>query len=306
MNISATIDAEDAMLSRLTDLGYRFTRPLVTPKSYCESPTATRLRKGIVLDTETTGLDPLADDIIELGMVVFEYSPDTGQLYRVLEVFNQLEDPVKPIPPESTKIHGITDDMVRGKKIDDDKVAALLADASLVIAHNARFDRPFVESRLPAFARLPWACSFAQLPWKEEGISSASLEFLAYRYGFHFDGHRASNDCLALLEILSGALPDTGRKVMKALLESARATDLNVSALNSPFESKDVLKARGYRWNPEQKVWSGVVAEADLQRERAWLKEVVYGGRAGRLEVEKVDAYTRFSIRRGSVELQSC
>jgi len=306
MDLPATIDAEDAVLSRLTDLGYRFTRPLVTPKSYCETPSTTRLRKGIVLDTETTGLDPLADNIIELGMVVFEYSPDTGQLYSVIEVFNHLEDPGKPIPPESTKIHGISDDMVRGKKIDDETVAALLAGASLVIAHNARFDRPFVESRLSAFSKLPWACSLAQLPWKDEGISSASLEFLAYRFGFHFDGHRASNDCLALLEILSGVLPDTGRKVMKTLLEGARAIDLNVSALNSPFESKDVLKARGYRWNPEQKVWSGIVAETDLQREKAWLKEFVYGGRVGRLEVEKVDAYTRFSARKGSVELQSC
>ena len=113
-----------------------------------------------------------------------------------------------------------------------------------------------------------------------------------------------ANDCLALLEVLSAELPVSKRKVMKCLLENARSTDLNVSALNSPFESKDALKARGYRWNPEKKVWSTTVTEADLASEKAWLKEAVYSGRAGRVEVEKMDAYNRFSTRHGSVEIQ--
>jgi len=304
MKIDALPTEVVSMLERLAALGYRFTRPLVTPETYCDLPSTTRVRKGIVLDTETTGLDAQTDSIIELGMVVFEYCPDTGQVYRVVEVFNSLEDPGKPIPPESTKVHGITDDMVRGQRIDNQKVESLLADASLIIAHNSKFDRPFVEWRLPAFEKKPWACSFAQLPWKEEGIASSSLEFLAYRYGFHFDAHRASNDCLALLEVLSAELPETKRKVMKCLLDNARSTDLNVSALNSPFESKDALKARGYRWNPEKKVWSTTVTEADLVSEKAWLKEEVYSGRAGRVEVEKMDAYNRFSTRHGGVEIQ--
>jgi DNA polymerase-3 subunit epsilon len=66
--------------------------------------------------------------LIELGIVIVEYSPDTGQVYRVLETYNELEDPGMSIPPESTKIHGITDDMVIGKKIIDADVETLLAD----------------------------------------------------------------------------------------------------------------------------------------------------------------------------------
>lgn len=88
------------------------------------------------------------------------------------------------------------------KRINDAEVESLLADVSLVIAHNAGFDRVFVESRFPIFATKAWACSFKQIPWSEEGISSGKLEFLAYNCGFHFTGHRASTDCHALLEVL--------------------------------------------------------------------------------------------------------
>ena len=80
------------------------------------------LSKGVVIDTETTGLDPDRDAIIELGMILFEFDPETGMAYRVLETFDQLEDPGVSIAEESTAVHGITDEMVAGKMIDDGRV----------------------------------------------------------------------------------------------------------------------------------------------------------------------------------------
>ena len=50
---------------------------------------------------------------------------------------------------------------------------------SLVIAYNAGFDRPFLELRFGVFASLPWGCSYRDVPWKDFGHASASLEFLA-------------------------------------------------------------------------------------------------------------------------------
>jgi DNA polymerase-3 subunit epsilon len=55
-----------------------------------------------------------------------------------------LGKPGRPIPPEVTALTGITDAAVRGRRIDDARVAALAASASLVVAHNAAFDRPFL------------------------------------------------------------------------------------------------------------------------------------------------------------------
>jgi DNA polymerase-3 subunit epsilon len=289
----------------LNNCGYRVTRPFDAPSSYSVEPATGKLVKAAVLDTETTGLNPATDKIIELGIVVFEYSTETGQAYRVLEVFNELEDPGMPIPPESTRVHNITDAMVAGKRIDDDAVKALMSDVSIVIAHNANFDRGFVEARLPFFADKPWACSLAQVPWKSEGFGSAGLEFLAYRYGFHFDGHRASVDCQALLEILQSELPVSGGKVMKALLANARANEVKVWALNAPFDQKDKLKSRGYRWEAERKTWTGLVTQANLDAEVEWLRDNVYLGKPFKLELEKIGALNRFTTRRGAIESTS-
>lgn len=93
---------------------------------------------------------------------------------------------------------------------------------------------------------------------------------------------------------------------MKRLLENARVRDYKVWALGSPFDSKDALKERGYRWNAERKVWGGTVAQATLEQEKEWLKAVVYGGRGFQIELEKVDAFNRFSDRQGLIEKVDC
>ena len=293
----------EEVLTWLKAKDYRVTRPFVERSFYSDAPPPAKLMKAAILDTETTGTNPLTDKIIELGIVIVEYCPETGQVYRVLETFDDLEYPGMPIPPESTAIHHITDGMVQGKKINDEAVETLMADVSLVIAHNAFFDRGFVESRLPLFKKKSWACSYAQVPWKAEGMGSSGLEFLAYRFGFHYAGHRASIDCHALLEVLQSKLPVSGTKVMKVLLEKARLPEVKVWALNAPFDNKDKLKERGYRWDGERRLWSGFASQADLSMEIDWLRNEVFGNKAFKLELEKIDAFNRFTARRGATEI---
>jgi DNA polymerase III subunit epsilon len=258
--------------------------------------------QAVVLDTETTGLDPATDRVIELALVKFEYSRTTGEVGRVLAVYDGLEDPGVPIPPESTALHGITDEMVRGQRLDESAIERLLDGVGLVIAHNAAFDRPFTERRLPGLASLAWGCSVHDVRWKEHGFASSALEFLAYRLGFFFDAHRAEIDCRATLEILRSPLADTGGTVLKTLLEAAREPSLRVWALGSPFETKDLLKARGYRWESEKRVWYRDLGEEEREAECAWLKETVYGGKSVTVEVETFDARVRYSGREGKRE----
>jgi DNA polymerase-3 subunit epsilon len=252
-----------------------------------------------VVDTETSGLNLETDAIIEFAMVVFEYCRESGRVYRILEIFDQLEDPGMPIPPESTEVHGITDDMVAGKRIDDERVAELVQGLELVIAHNARFDRPFLEHRLPIFTTLPWACSLQQVGWSAESMASAKLEYLAYRMGFFYDAHRAQTDCLALLELLQMPLPVSGRLALACLLEKAHGKDYRVYAVRAPFDSKDLLKARTYRWDPERRCWHRTLSGEMMSAEIAWLKTHVYGGRPASLDFEAMDAHCRFSMRPG-------
>lgn len=294
----------DDAIEVLKSNNYKVVRPFEERKFYSDVIPPSKLVKAAIVDTETTGTNQVVDKIIELGIVIVEYCPDTGQVFRVLETFDELEYPGMPIPPESTKVHGITDEMVKGKSINDDAVEALMADVSLVIAHNAFFDRGFMESRFPIFKRKSWACSYAQIPWKPEGMGSSSLEFLAYRFGFHYAGHRASVDCHALLEVLQSELPISGIKVMKVLLEKARLPEYKIYALNAPFDNKDKLKDHGYRWDAERRVWAGFCPQSELQNEVDWLREAIYFSKNFKLELEKVDALNRFTTRRGVSEVR--
>ncbi len=283
------------------------------------------VRQAAIVDTETTGTDHAVDKVIELALVVFEYCAATGAVGRVLDVYDGLEDPGMPIPASSTAIHGITDAMVAGQRIDDGSVASLLDGVGLVIAHNAGFDRKFLEPRLPVFASMPWACSWAEVPWSEVGIESSKLEYLAYRYGFFFEGHRAEIDCRALLEVLRrpfvrmpirsdasldggavlggvghGAESGANPSALKVLLESARAPSFRLWAMGSPFESKDVLRKRGYWWEAAKRCWYGEFrSREEIEDELAWLKETVFGGKSVTLELEEFDARTRYSGRDG-------
>src|SRR5271165_7199163 len=72
------------------------------------------VRHAAIVDVETTGMDPKVDQVIELGIVVFEYAAETGQVGQVVRRFSGFEDPGRPIPMEVTAIHGIVDEMVKG------------------------------------------------------------------------------------------------------------------------------------------------------------------------------------------------
>lgn len=273
----------------------------ILPRTEFAGPGDRVLARGVVVDTETTGVDPDKDAIIELGMVLFEFDPVTGAAYRVLGAFDQLEDPGFPVPAESTAVHGITDEMVKGRRIDDEGVAGFLAGVSLVIAHNAKFDRVFLEKRLPLFELLPWGCSYAQVDWRAEGIGSAKLDYIAYQYGFFYEAHRAEGDCYALLEILQQPLPKSGGLVLESILSSLSQKSYQIFATGASFDAKDSLKARGYRWDAVKKCWHTTVSGDDaIKAEVSWLKNSVYGGKNARVEIEVHNCMTRFSNRAGN------
>ena len=279
---------------------YRLIRRIQSRTAYAESE-AQNLSRGVVVDTETTGINADKDAIIELGMVLFEYDERTGQAYRVLASFDQLEDPGFAIPPESTAVHGITDEMVAGRRIGDEEVEKFLQGVTLVVAHNARFDRVFLEKRLPFFESLPWGCSLAQVDWNGEGMGSAKLDYIAYQYGFFYEAHRAEEDCFALLEILQQPLPRSGDLVLKSILNGLAQKSYQIYATGSPFETKDILKARAYRWDADKKSWYTTVSGDDaLKAEVAWLKSSVYNGKKARVEIEVHNCLTRFSSRAGN------
>jgi DNA polymerase-3 subunit epsilon len=292
---SHDLDQLAALLSASPD--YRVIRRL-KPRDEFAPVTGNALSQGVVVDTETTGLDPRSEKIIEIGVIVFDYDATTGQVVRVTDVYSSLEDPGHGISDEITAITGITTDMVAGKKIDDERVNAMVSKASIVIAHNAQFDRPFLEKRLPVFARLAWGCTLADINWTNEKVWSRKLEAIAQAMNFFFDAHRALDDCRALLEILATPLPVSNQSALKPVLECMSLKEYKISALNSPFATKDALKSRLYKWNNDVKVWhKNCSGDQALEEEKAWLKSEIYGDRSASIAVEERDARSRFSLR---------
>jgi DNA polymerase-3 subunit epsilon len=243
-------DDLDAMASVLNASGrYRVLRRL-EPRSFIEPPDGSETRLGLFLDVETTGLDPSRDEIIELAMVPFTYGLD-GRIFEIREPFQKLREPERPIPPAITALTGITDEMVAEQTIDPAEVMSFVSQAALVIAHNAAFDRPFVERLSDVFITKPWACSMTQIDWGTEGYEGTKLSYLTMETGFFYERHRATSDCIAAIELLAAPLRKTGVVAMTRLLERARRPSWRIWAVNSPFDLKDVLKARGYRWNSD-------------------------------------------------------
>ena len=293
--------SHDAMAQALdAHPDYKVLRRLV-PRDDWGTASTSETKRVIVLDTETTGLDAKSERIIELALLSVLVDTTTGQPVGPVTTYESFEDPGKPIPPAITEITGIDDSMVRGQRIDDARVAELVLAADLIVAHNAGFDRPFVEARLPVFATRAWNCSFAGIDWKAQGSGSAKLEFLAHERGWFYDAHRALVDCHALLQVLATPLKN-GQSGLQQLLQGASNTRYKLRATGAPFEAKDALKARGYRWDNENRVWwTTLMGQAALQQEADWLKANAYNGRSARVQIEAQTALVQFSARAGEV-----
>ena len=167
---------------------YRVTSRLGTLTEYHPADDIPKLGAAVV-DVETTVTNPNRDKIIELGICLFEYDRQSGRMYKVLGSWEWFEDPDFPIPPEITTITGITDEMVAGHRIDDRAVNDLLGRVVLVIAHNASFDRRFLERRLPAFAAKHWACSRFDIDWKAANVGVSDRRF-RFKPAGGFGGNR--------------------------------------------------------------------------------------------------------------------
>jgi DNA polymerase III subunit epsilon len=190
--------------------------------------------------------------------------------------------------------------MVAGKSIDVSAVARFVEQADLVIAHNAGFDRQFLERFCPAFEHKPWGCSQSQVDWRAEGFEGTRLGYLVAGAGYFYNRHRALNDCYAAIELLATRLPKCGQLAFKPLLDAAREPSWRIWAAYAPFDLKDALKARGYRWNANghgpKRSWYIDVPEEQRVAELAFLESEIYG-RALDVPVQRIDAYDRFSTR---------
>lgn len=295
-------EAIQSALSTLQAAGYHCLAPC--PKheayeSYGDAPPEP-LYLGKVIDCETNGGHETAK-IFEIGIVTFEYD-SAGRIYRVRDSVTMFEDIQEKLGEEISTITGRTNADIEGLHFDEERLRELcLGQPGILIAHNARFDRPKLERRFPWFQNTAWGCSLQDIHWlrQHKQVDSKLRLLVQDLCGMHFNGHQAEDDCWALLELLAAPLPQTDGTVFQQLLQAARIRATRIYAIDSPYEKKGVLSAAGFRWQPQNPKAYYRDVEGDITELRSWLQEQVYSYPLNEqmLAYSKVTAQNRYSTR---------
>ena len=225
--------------------GQQFERVVLTDMEVPEK----RIRKLVILDTETTGVDNAAE-LIELAFCVCSYDVRTRTVLSIDCCFDAFSKPEKELSQEVSELTHITNDMLPNKKLVYDDFKEYLPKKCLVVAHNAGFDRRILERTYPyVLADLHWADSMTEIDWRKKGYNGKGLEMLLTQAGYWYEAHRAINDVLALLWLIiqTGTLAELCNNASKVSLE----VRLSVS-----YAEKDQVKELGFRWHGDDKTWS--------------------------------------------------
>lgn len=160
------------------------------------------------IDVETTGLSPYTDEIVEFAMVLFAFDRTESTIVGVVDEYVGLREPGRNIPPQATRVHGITDADVVGQQLDHAKIKQLIQQAEFLVAHNASFDQGFVTRLFPVTQHKLWLCSMRNVDWYGRGYSSRALQALLQAHGIEVThAHRGEVDVKAALTLL--ARPDS-------------------------------------------------------------------------------------------------
>jgi len=235
------------------------------------------LNTVLVLDCETTGLDPQTDRVLEVAWAVYSVDHVTTVLSASTLVngaeSNPAED-VNGISLEACRAHGVP--MVKVLT----RLAILLTSVDAVVAHNAPFDLGFLQAEAgriagctPAVdlaAAAPWICSQEDLTWPRQTRERSSLVSLALEHGLGVaHAHRAGADVELLTRLFDQVaqtgilMVDGGGQGYGGLFGTAARRHLLARGLRPkalfqstlPFERNEEHKARGFKWDAPTKRW---------------------------------------------------
>jgi DNA polymerase III subunit epsilon len=198
------------------------------------------MRRALLLDTETTGLDPATDRVIEVGACLYdlEIGCPIESYASLMRADSNQSERANRIPPSALAEARHAMDVWR-------RVAELAAGADVVAAHNAEFDRSFVRAAgVPSVADRVWVCTMDDFAW--DGGSKKLVE-IALGYGLGVaSAHRALTDVDTMARIftrvkeLGFSLPDLFRR-------AARPKALFYALVS--YDRRQVAKDHGFRWD---------------------------------------------------------
>jgi len=209
----------------------------------------------LILDTETTGLDPDQHQCIEVGAVLFDV-PHRAVLSQISFLLPCAHNPAQAINGIDPLVSRLPQPWRQALQCFE----AMLEAADAVLAHNAAFDRQwFGRGELPAIHK-PWLCSMEDLRWPPERLLRAnpSVRDLALAYGVPvWAAHRALTDCIYLVQVFERCPELEG--LLQAGLEPRRLYRARLS-----YEERHKAREAGFRWNePISGAWSRRLSERE-------------------------------------------
>ena len=209
----------------------------------------------LILDTETSGLDPEVDSCLEVGAILFDVASRSvlAQQSFLLPVDTNAAEAINRIPAAVTRLPQPWSEGLRWFQL-------LVEAADVLVAHNAAFDRQwFGRGALPPLVR-PWLCSMEDIRWPADRQlrSRPSVRDLALAYGVPvWAAHRALTDCIYLAEVFARC--DDLETLLMRGLEPRRLVRARVS-----FEERQQAKEAGFRWNdPIKGAWTRRLSERE-------------------------------------------
>ena len=234
------------------------TQPIPDPRAAAQEPPSQQQplpERLLILDTETTGLDPRCDRCIEIGAVLFDL-PRRSVLSQVSLLLPCDQNPAQAVNGIEPALTQQPQPWQQGLQWFE----ALLASADLVVAHNAAFDRQwFGIAPLPEIHK-PWLCTMEDIRWPADRRlrSNPSVRDLALAYSVPvWAAHRALTDCIYLAQVFERC-SDLEQLVQQGL-EPRRLYRARLS-----YEERHQAREAGFRWNePVSGAWSRRLSERE-------------------------------------------
>lgn len=212
------------------------------------------VRRCLIVDTETTSLDPETGQVIEIGAILYSLVSLTS-----LASYSAL------IPAETNpaaKINGIPDlALAEVATIHLDMkvtLATMRSHADVIVCHNVEFDQQWFRGD---WLTLPWICTMSDFDWPAASREAGSLINLALEHGIGVaSAHRALTDC-QLIAALFDRMPMFGRDLGVMFAHAMRPKGIFQAIV--PFEEKDRAKEAGFKWDGGTKRWTRRMAIED-------------------------------------------
>ena len=225
--------------------------------SRAASPPSVVPRTLLILDTETTGLDPETQHCVEVGATLFDVQSRAvlAQQSFLLPAETNAAEPINRIPAAVTRLPQPWKEGLCWFQ-------NLLDAADVLVAHNAAFDRQwFGRGELPAVTQ-PWLCSMDDMRWPADRQlrSRPSVRDLALAYGVPvWAAHRALTDCIYLAEVFARC-EDLEQQLLQGL-EPRQLVRAKVS-----YDDRQLARDAGFRWNdPIKGAWARRMSEREIQ-----------------------------------------